>query len=294
MPDSKNRSSLEEIGFRELGTWQAYPDRLAYLLLDEGETTIDLLDAPNALYAFCRGDEVLYVGKTTRSIRSRFKGYCRPSSTQRTNMRCNALIREALSQDETISILAFSPSDKHQYAGFPINLAAGLEDALIAHFEPPWNGAGPGRRPITETAAIEAEETSVAGSNEPVIPDQAQRPAEQANSSVPVFTVKLGPTYYEGDIINPGVAMVSHFGAHGEEVTIFFSDGSPALRKKITRTANGPRNIRLQGSAAGTRAWIRKHFQPGDVLTIRILGPHAIEMLAPQAGSPEELGRPSS
>lgn len=277
---TRAKRDLEQIGFRSLALWRVDAERLSYEIDTRPEEAKELLDAPNALYAFCRGEEVLYIGKTTRSIRTRFTGYCRPSATQATNLRCNAAIREAGALGETIAILAFSPSDKLQFAGLPINLAAGLEDALIAHFAPPWNGIGPGRRPVTETAAIEAEETSPEGSG---TGEEAQAPDHAT------FTVMLNKTYYEGDIINPGIAHARCFGGDGEMVTVFYSDGAPPSTKHIDRRNAGPGAVRLRGGARETRSWIRRHFSPGEVLRIRILGPNAIELIAP----PESAGAAS-
>lgn len=281
MPNmTRTRSDLEKIGFGLFGIWKALPDRLDYVLHGHGERASALVIARNALYAFCRGDEVLYIGKTARTIRARFTGYCTPSRTQRTNLRCNALIREALGRQETIAILGFSPSDQLQYGGFSINLAAGLEDALIAHFAPPWNGAGPGRPPVTETAEIEAEETSP---DDPEIglsqPGAAQGPDNGLGEVI--FEVTLHETYFDGNIINPGIAFARYFGGHGEKVTVVFSDGGPPASKKIDRKNAGPGAVRLRGDASRTRQWLQKHFSPGEVLRIRILGPNSIEMIAP-------------
>ena len=123
---------------------------------------------------------------------------------------------------------------------------------------------------MTETAAIEAEETAA--------PD----PEEEAQPNVS-FVVELGQTYYAGDIINPGKAMASYFGDDGEQVRVYFSDGSPTVIKKIDRRNAGPGNVRLRGSAAETGAWIRKHFRQGERLKVKIRGPNLIEMIAPQS-----------
>ena len=69
---------LLNLGFVDVGRWQPSGDFIAYHLDgDDAAANEVLLDAPNALYAFVKGDEVLYIGKTARSVRKRYVGYCR-------------------------------------------------------------------------------------------------------------------------------------------------------------------------------------------------------------------------
>ena len=48
---------------------------------------------------------------------------------------------------EVLRILVFNPISNLRYGDFDINLAAGLEDSLIAEFSPPWNGRERGHAP---------------------------------------------------------------------------------------------------------------------------------------------------
>jgi hypothetical protein len=90
-----------------------------------------MLDVRNALYAFVQGDDVKYIGKTARSLKKRFVGYCRPASTQRTNQRCHEKIKAHLKQGIETRIFVFTPISDLQYREFQIDLAAGLEESLI-------------------------------------------------------------------------------------------------------------------------------------------------------------------
>lgn len=133
-----------------MGAWLASGGTIAFKLEGEKATVNDVLvDTPNALYAFVRSDAVQYIGKTTQSVRKRFAGYRNPGQDQRTNLRCNAKIKEVLVAGGEVRILVFTPIPDLRYGDYDINLAAGLEDSLIKAFEPPWNGRYKGK-PVTE------------------------------------------------------------------------------------------------------------------------------------------------
>ncbi len=96
----------------------------------------------NILYAFVSREQVLYIGKTARTLSQRMYQYQKPGPTQRTNIVNHANIKGVLDQGETIQILVFAPKEQVQYRGMPVNLAAGLEDALISRLKPTWNRMG--------------------------------------------------------------------------------------------------------------------------------------------------------
>ena len=51
-----------------------------------------------------------------------------------------ATLSKSTKSGSTIRILAFAPISDLRYGEFQIDLAAGLEEALIRAFSPPWNG----------------------------------------------------------------------------------------------------------------------------------------------------------
>lgn len=123
------------LGFREVGAWKLNGQRPSYSL--EAEAT-----SYNVLYAFVRGDEVLYVGKTTIALRDRMYQYQRPGPSQRTNIRVNGLLGALLADEKSIGIYALPDDGSMEYRGFNLNLAAGLEDSVIRELRPKWNKAG--------------------------------------------------------------------------------------------------------------------------------------------------------
>ncbi len=179
--------TLLNLGFRDIAAWVTSSGNggIDYRM-DGPNPPADrvLLGSVNSLYAFVHGDRVMYIGKTARNLRDRIAGYRNPHKGQRTNWRCNGNIRDMLKRNEVLRILVFNPPPKLRYGDFDINLAAGLEDSLIAEFDPPWNGRERGRA-ITEEA--EREESRVAQrrvlGNECCLTDRARAGQSYASRS---------------------------------------------------------------------------------------------------------------
>ncbi len=128
-------AALRAIGFVDAGRWELAGTALELILSEIGESE-------RALYAFVSDDIVLYIGKTARKLKQRLYSYGRPGATQPTNLKANALIRDILENGGAVQILGFADPETLWHAGFRVNLAAGLEDELIATYKPPWNKAG--------------------------------------------------------------------------------------------------------------------------------------------------------
>ncbi|MHA6643672.1 GIY-YIG nuclease family protein [Mesorhizobium sp. A623] len=268
---------LLNIGFVDVGRWQPSGDFIAYQLdgYDAAANEV-LLDAANALYAFVKGDDVLYIGKTARSIRKRYLGYCRPGKRQATNQRCHRNIKAAIAQGTEIRIFVFTPISHLRYADFEINLAAGLEDSLIRQFDPPWNGRERGK-PISEEAEREeAEETEPVQAGVPASADILPEVSSASGPAMATFTIVLGPTYYNKGFLNPGVEASRHLGKDGDPIRIRFSDGSPMVISKINRTANRTGAVRVVGNNQQIAHWFQENFREGDTVQGRVVGTHEI------------------
>jgi len=85
-------------GFEEVGCWDASERRLSPPLRLPGE---------RGVYAFAAGDEVLYVGLASRSLKQRLSFYARPGVSQRTNVRLNGLIRNAIGEGRGGSVCLY-------------------------------------------------------------------------------------------------------------------------------------------------------------------------------------------
>ncbi len=270
--------ALLNIGFCDVGFWTVQNDRLKYAF--DGENAVankDLFLVSNVLYAFVEGDEVKYIGKTTQSLRSRFAGYCNPSERQSTNTKNNANLREIISRGIHPRIFVFAPITLLNYGDFPINLAAGLEDALVSSFTPAWNGARAGQR-ITETAELEGEALHDLPAEKPPVPP-AQPDFDPDRTCD--FTISLGQAYYHHGIVNPGVEASERLGADGDPVTVTFSDRTPDITSRINRTANNNGSVRFVGRNRQIADWFQAHFRHGETVNARVLSPHRVILFAP-------------
>ena len=265
---------LAEIGFREVARWRLDGDRLAYDLVANSPELEAICRFPNVLYAFTSGDVVLYVGKTMKSVRQRFVGYCSPGPSQATNQKCHAEIKALLKRHCAVSISVFSGDRFLRYDVFEINLAAGLEDSLIKVLRPRWNGKFVAGTYTSETAVNESNSSPTAA-----VPPLLQRIAGPPTR----FQVTLGKTYHRVGFINTGKAVSASLGRDGAPMLIRLGTTSHAgVKTKIDRKANANGTPRIYGGAE-VADWFRRHFRRGDVLTGQILTPHEMLFESPNA-----------
>lgn len=265
-------ADLIALGFESAAVWHVKDEWLAYRFLDGMAERMEArFVTSNALYAFCTGDQVLYIGKTSQTLTKRLRGYCKPAGTQRTNWKCHGLIKAAVGEGKAIEIFAFAPPEDLMFRGFTINIAAGLEDILILKFAPPWNGGAKGVK-VAETAERESEQLAEDGVSE--------YPREML-PEIGRFIIPLTPTYYNRGIINPGQATSGLFGETDRALTIRFTDSTPAVTTRIDRRANGNGSVRLVGGNQMVAEWFQRNFRQGDTVTARMLGPYLVELMAP-------------
>jgi hypothetical protein len=124
---------LISVGFERVGSWTMQSTNLV-LNLDRMKFSV------NILYAFVVSGEVKYIGKTVQALATRLMGYVRPVATQATNIRNHAGLKQALVEGNAVEIFALPDNGLMRYGQFHLNLAAGLEDSLIALLSPEWNG----------------------------------------------------------------------------------------------------------------------------------------------------------
>jgi hypothetical protein len=280
-----NRDTLLNVGFLDVGRWELSGEEITYTLDGDRIAANEvLLDDPNALYAFVQGDAVRYIGKTTRGVRRRFITYRRPGKRQLTNLRCNAKIKEALNSSAEIRILVFAPISHLRYLDFEINLAAGLEDALIKAFGPPWNGRERDKPITEETEREKAEENTTVGATEA----EASMDRRAYGPPLASFKIRLGHAYFEQGIVNPGVNASHYLGDDGEHLQVLFDDGSDPVLSRINRRANPSGGVRVVGRNRQIAEWFQRHFAMGDVVEARVIDANRILLLAPkpEAGPP--------
>lgn len=128
---------LLDLGFVEAGSWALVSNKPCVTLNDHR------LICP-ALYALVEDDEIVYVGKSTKTLKHRMGQYEKPGPTQRTSKRNHASIASSIDAGRRVRVFVLKCDSPIEYRGVTINLAAGLEDPLIALFKPDWNKIGKG------------------------------------------------------------------------------------------------------------------------------------------------------
>lgn len=131
----ENLSILFSLGFEKVGYWNISNDSLDFHLSKHQREK-------EVLYAFISDQNVLYIGKTVRTLQQRLYGYKNPGPSQRTNIKNHDRIKESIADRSKIDIYVFTPKDDVEYKGIKLTLAAGLEDNLIRKLRPSWNQAG--------------------------------------------------------------------------------------------------------------------------------------------------------
>jgi hypothetical protein len=147
---------LAEIGFEDVAQWEIENDHKIRDYGDDSEVWEELKEPKNALYAFCVGTEVLYIGKTSRSLEKRFVGYRDPGKTRATNWKCHKEIRKYLNDNKTVRIMVLADRTHFHWGQFRVSLAAGLEDSLVEILRPQLNGKN-GKIFKTESEQLEEE-----------------------------------------------------------------------------------------------------------------------------------------
>ena len=87
---------------------------------------------------------VRYVGETTNSLVKRFEQYLmgyKNEKNQPTNYKVHENILESLKKGHKVVLLSLLDDIPITWAGNKVNLAKGIESALIANWLPEWNGS---------------------------------------------------------------------------------------------------------------------------------------------------------
>jgi hypothetical protein len=258
------------IGFEKVADWTIEGDKPVLRYVEDDEIGSIRCGSP-ALYAHVIGGKVAYAGKTTQSLQNRLYGYQQPGSAQATNRKCHDHILRSLQDGYKAATYGFCPDSQFYYGDLRIDLAAGLEDALIEKLDPPLNGRQDRTgSPITESAE---NEHSAYG----------EQPSDLRVPEVPIgrFSVTLGPTYYEKGYLNPGIDVSEILGEHGDDIFVQLGCDGPTVQSVINRQAvsNGAPRINARKVIAD---WFHKNCARNEVVTVDILTPHSIAIRHPR------------
>lgn len=131
-PPGESLKKILSMGFERVGRWFWDGEDLNFELTQH-QSEKDIL------YAFVVDGEVKYLGKSIQALHKRIYLYKNCGPSQRTNIRVRDKLRGCLKNGSQVLIYAFVQKIPLMYQNIPINLAAGLEDNLIATIRPEWN-----------------------------------------------------------------------------------------------------------------------------------------------------------
>jgi hypothetical protein len=235
---------LLAIGFEHAGSWALNNGVLSLQLVRYGEQK-------NVLYSFIAEGELRYVGKTVQTLRQRMTGYQRPGSSQLTNVRVNRLIVDSLAKGADVEVLVLPDNGLMHYGQFHLNLAAGLEDSIIALLNPPWNGGDRRRKPV-------------AGDTIEVLP-------------VDQFQFQLQRSYSEKGFFNVPVAHTKSLGEDGQSIDVFCGAAESPVIALLNRRSNSNGTPRIMGGSA-LRNWFQASCEIGYTIQVDVLSPVTIRL----------------
>jgi hypothetical protein len=244
---------LVEIGFMKAGRWHLADGVLAF------ELDQHLRKRRNILYAFVCDSQVKYVGKTVQALGTRLTGYRTPGKDQSTNIRNHHSIKGLLRAGKEVEIFAFPDSGMLKYGQFHLNIAAGLEDSLIATIDPDWNGGK--RSEVTEEVPESPEVTEAPSATFPLVIEQ---------------------TYYEHGFFNVRIQYGELFGTHGQTIEIFLGDSGEPIYGTINRTAASNGAPRIMGGRR-VRDWLQQHCKVQETIEVEVTSPTSIRLRKPPA-----------
>jgi hypothetical protein len=247
---------LLKIGFACVGNWT---------LTDTYQLVLNLRSnnsSKNVLYSFVSNGIIKYIGKSIQKLEDRLYGYKNPGNSQSTNIRVNKQLIDQLKQGHPIDILILNDNGHLSFGEFKINIAAGLEDALIYEISPDWNYSGKKKiiddeQSISTSIKYETKNEKLSVSN--------------------VFEVKIGQTYLKQGFFNVPVSHTQLFGENGSEIEVFLGTKGKVIIGYINRRANLNNTPRIMGSK-DLKIFFQEYFKLNDNMRVKINSPVSIEI----------------
>lgn len=255
---------LREIGFEPAGEW----------VLEEGQPSIDLVRygaAANVLYAFEANDELLYIGRSGRTLRQRMDGYQNGGPPRSMRARNRERIIAMLIVGQPVVLHAMPDPGNLHYGSFRVNLAAGLQHSLLAALDPPWNrGAAPAARGPSEVAdlplaARRRRRLTAPGDNE----------FTDLTTDRPSYRFLVGYMYMDKGFFNVPARYSRLFGNDRERIRILCGRDKATIHGHIDRSSNTNASPRIVGGRP-LKLWFEEHAGLNNPVDIDILAPNAV------------------
>ena len=236
-------NNLLKIGFIKVGAWAINNSQIHFSLTSH-------VSERSVLYSFVSSNEIKYIGKTTQTLFNRMKGYQKPGSSQRTNIRVNDKIKTLLGHGLPLEIYILPDNGLLKFGDFKLSVAAGLEDTLINEFNPEWNITG--RKKENRIKKV-------------VIKEKNLLQITTQNITTDTIEVILWPAYYEQGFFNVRRRYSDRFGKDQEIIRIQLGDKSGRfIHGVIDRKANNNGTPRIRGRKELTE-WIQSNFKLWDI-----------------------------
>lgn len=143
--------------FALVANWQRDAQNLA-VCIEEHAAVI-----PNApgLYLFVANGRVQYVGSAQESLRRRMGSYRRRQIDEKSSRPVHRHLTEEIDRGQRVAVYALAvPTEaRAEWRGLRVHALIGIEAALIAEFDPPWNRRG--RIRSLDTRAVNEDDETV-------------------------------------------------------------------------------------------------------------------------------------
>ena len=247
-----------EESFARSGEWYLENEKLLYSVCeDENFNETQFFDEEGKIYMFVSSSgEVIYIGKTSNTVRQRFVGYRTPGNTQQTNRRVNDSLVELIKNGEKVYIYISDFPNQLKWENFSISLSSGLEDALIDSIQPRLNRLG-----INSVAKPELALLQVDGGEGEEIEGGLGILDDDSALSAGEFIVFLQADYtYKKGFMNLRKKTSEQIGMHDEELRLDLYRGDTleeTVISKINRTANRNGSVRVIGNNTQLARWFQ-------------------------------------
>ena len=264
VPPKPALQRLREIGFELAGEW----------LLEEAGPAIDVRRygaAANVLYAFASDNELLYIGRSGRSLGARMQGYELGGPARSVRARNRERIIGMLMLDQQVALYAMPDPGAMLYGSFRVNLAAGLQHSLIDALDPPWNKSASSLfdsaepTPLNMVASAARQRRHSAGDDDPAV-----LTTEQSG-----YRFLVGYMYMDKGFFNVPARYSRLFGKDREKIKILCGRDKSTIHGHIDRSSNTNAAPRIVGGGA-LKSWFEEHAGLNNPVDIDILAPNAV------------------